>query len=155
MVDISSRSQVMRAVLTYSRVRFDEHHKKENTGRTHHVLTNVATVLRFWCLAAADRVFGILRERNPELTGERRRTVLKPPQVSRTSSSLTGWPSAQRAVLIRCSACCYTAAAAPVHLQLIGQYPMYCRLGHSRKASGCYRTQRLLPNNELQRLLAV
>jgi translation initiation factor 2 subunit 2 len=28
-----------------------------------------------------DRVFGILRERNPELTGERRRTVLKPPQV--------------------------------------------------------------------------
>lgn len=31
--------------------------------------------------APADRVFGILRERNPELTGERRRTVLKPPQV--------------------------------------------------------------------------
>lgn len=28
-----------------------------------------------------DRVFGILRERNPELSGERRRTVLKPPQV--------------------------------------------------------------------------
>lgn len=34
------------------------------------------------CVAASDRVFGILRERNPELTGERRRTVLKPPQVS-------------------------------------------------------------------------
>jgi hypothetical protein len=33
--------------------------------------------------AHADRVFGILRERNPELTGERRRTVLKPPQVMR------------------------------------------------------------------------
>jgi hypothetical protein len=33
-------------------------------------------------LLAADRVFGILRERNPELTGERRRTVLKPPQVT-------------------------------------------------------------------------
>ncbi len=27
------------------------------------------------------RVFNTLRERNPELTGERRRTVLKPPQV--------------------------------------------------------------------------
>jgi len=33
-------------------------------------------------LCPADRVFGILRERNPELTGERRRTVLKPPQVT-------------------------------------------------------------------------
>lgn len=32
-----------------------------------------------------DRVFGILREKNPELTGERRRTVLKPPQVGRGS----------------------------------------------------------------------
>jgi hypothetical protein len=32
-------------------------------------------------LSLPDRVFGILREKNPELTGERRRTVLKPPQV--------------------------------------------------------------------------
>lgn len=31
--------------------------------------------------ALAERVFGILREKNPELTGERRRTILKPPQV--------------------------------------------------------------------------
>ena len=30
---------------------------------------------------AADRVFGILREHNPELTGEKRRTIMKPPQV--------------------------------------------------------------------------
>lgn len=29
----------------------------------------------------ADRVFGILKAHNPELTGERRRTTLKPPQV--------------------------------------------------------------------------
>ena len=29
----------------------------------------------------ADRVFGILRENNPELTGEKRRTIMKPPQV--------------------------------------------------------------------------
>uniref|UniRef100_A0A383WMS0 Eukaryotic translation initiation factor 2 subunit beta n=1 Tax=Tetradesmus obliquus TaxID=3088 RepID=A0A383WMS0_TETOB len=36
-----------------------------------------------------DRVFGILRERNPELTGERRRTVLKPPQVAREGTKKT------------------------------------------------------------------
>ena len=29
----------------------------------------------------ADRVFGILKENNPELTGEKRRTIVKPPQV--------------------------------------------------------------------------
>jgi len=29
----------------------------------------------------ADRVFGILRQHNPELTGEKRRTIMKPPQV--------------------------------------------------------------------------
>lgn len=29
-----------------------------------------------------DRVYGILREKNPELTGEKRRTILKPPDVS-------------------------------------------------------------------------
>jgi translation initiation factor 2 subunit 2 len=39
--------------------------------------------------AATDRVFGILRERNPELTGERRRTVLKPPQVAREGTKKT------------------------------------------------------------------
>ena len=32
-------------------------------------------------LVRADRVFGILRENNPELTGEKRRTIMKPPQV--------------------------------------------------------------------------
>lgn len=41
------------------------------------------------CLCTADRVFGILRERNPELTGERRRTVLKPPQVAREGTKKT------------------------------------------------------------------
>ena len=29
----------------------------------------------------ADRVFGILRQHNPELTGEKRRTIMKPPQA--------------------------------------------------------------------------
>ena len=33
-----------------------------------------------WRLCA-DRVFGILRENNPELTGEKRRTIMKPPQA--------------------------------------------------------------------------
>ena len=33
-----------------------------------------------------DRVFGILRENNPELTGEKRRTIMKPPQVWTASS---------------------------------------------------------------------
>lgn len=32
-------------------------------------------------LLLSGRVFGILRENNPELTGERRRTIMKPPQV--------------------------------------------------------------------------
>lgn len=41
-----------------------------------------------WMLCA-DRVFGILREKNPELTGERRRTVLKPPQVAREGTKKT------------------------------------------------------------------
>lgn len=35
------------------------------------------------------RVFNTLRERNPELTGERRRTVLKPPQVAREGTKKT------------------------------------------------------------------
>jgi translation initiation factor 2 subunit 2 len=37
----------------------------------------------------ADRVFGILREHNPELTGEKRRTIMKPPQVAREGTKKT------------------------------------------------------------------
>lgn len=36
-----------------------------------------------------DRVFFILKENNPELTGERRRTTLKPPQVAREGTKKT------------------------------------------------------------------
>ena len=36
-----------------------------------------------------DRVFGLLRQNNPELTGEKRRTVLKPPQVLREGTKKT------------------------------------------------------------------
>lgn len=37
----------------------------------------------------ADRVFNILKAHNPELTGERRRTTLKPPQVAREGTKKT------------------------------------------------------------------
>lgn len=36
-----------------------------------------------------DRVFGILRENNPELAGEKRRTIMKPPQVLREGTKKT------------------------------------------------------------------
>ena len=36
-----------------------------------------------------DRVFGILRAHNPALTGEKRRTLLKPPQVAREGTKKT------------------------------------------------------------------
>ncbi|KAI3430616.1 hypothetical protein D9Q98_005208 [Chlorella vulgaris] len=36
-----------------------------------------------------DRVFNILKAHNPELTGERRRTTLKPPQVAREGTKKT------------------------------------------------------------------
>eukprot|EP00884_Botryococcus_braunii_P017471 jgi/Botrbrau1/4407/Bobra.0348s0001.2 len=36
-----------------------------------------------------DRVFGILKENNPELTGEKRRTILKPPMVAREGTKKT------------------------------------------------------------------
>jgi translation initiation factor 2 subunit 2 len=36
-----------------------------------------------------DRVFGILKAHNPALTGERRRTLLKPPQVAREGTKKT------------------------------------------------------------------
>ena len=36
-----------------------------------------------------DRIFGLLKQNNPELTGEKRRTVLKPPQVLREGTKKT------------------------------------------------------------------
>ena len=38
-----------------------------------------------------DRVYGILREKNPELTGEKRRTILKPPEVAREGTKKTAF----------------------------------------------------------------
>lgn len=36
-----------------------------------------------------DRVFNILRENNPDLAGDRRRTVMRPPQVLREGTKKT------------------------------------------------------------------
>ena len=67
--------------------------------------------------ARADRVFGILRENNPELTGEKRRTIMKPPQVRSMHACLCSCPdqelvhnsgcAAERA---RCQRCVCVAA---------------------------------------------
>ena len=45
----------------------------------------------FCCLAVQllGRVFNILRENNPELAGDRRRTVMRPPQVLREGTKKT------------------------------------------------------------------
>lgn len=40
-------------------------------------------------LQLLGRVFNILRENNPELAGDRRRTVMRPPQVLREGTKKT------------------------------------------------------------------
>jgi len=40
-------------------------------------------------LQLLDRVFNILRENNPDLAGDRRRTVMRPPQVLRGGTKKT------------------------------------------------------------------
>jgi hypothetical protein len=40
-------------------------------------------------LQLLDRVFNILRENNPDLAGDRRRTVMRPPQVLREGTKKT------------------------------------------------------------------
>ena len=40
-------------------------------------------------LQLLSRVFNILRENNPELAGDRRRTVMRPPQVLREGTKKT------------------------------------------------------------------
>lgn len=43
----------------------------------------------FLTLQLLGRVFNILRENNPELAGDRRRTVMRPPQVLREGTKKT------------------------------------------------------------------
>lgn len=38
-----------------------------------------------------DRVYGILREKNPELTGEKKRVILMPPEVAREGTKKTAF----------------------------------------------------------------
>ena len=42
-----------------------------------------------YCVQLLGRVFNILRENNPELAGDRRRTVMRPPQVLREGTKKT------------------------------------------------------------------
>ena len=49
----------------------------------------VITVISFKTLQLLGRVFNILRENNPELAGDRRRTVMRPPQVLREGTKKT------------------------------------------------------------------
>lgn len=49
-----------------------------------------AQVINFWSfLQLLGRVFNVLRENNPELAGDRRRTVMRPPQVMREGTKKT------------------------------------------------------------------
>jgi len=45
--------------------------------------------LELFLLQLLDRVFNILRENNPDLAGDRRRTVMRPPQVLREGTKKT------------------------------------------------------------------
>lgn len=55
------------------------------------------------------RVFGILRANNPDLTGEKRRTLLKPPQVAREGTKKT--------VFTNFAELCRAMNRAPDHVQ--------------------------------------
>lgn len=46
-------------------------------------------LLKFELVQLLGRVFNILRENNPELAGDRRRTVMRPPQVLREGTKKT------------------------------------------------------------------
>lgn len=51
-------------------------------------LTYLLRILNFF-VQLLGRVFNILRENNPELAGDRRRTVMRPPQVLREGTKKT------------------------------------------------------------------
>mmetsp|Transcript_16963 Transcript_16963/g.30308 ORF Transcript_16963/g.30308 Transcript_16963/m.30308 type:complete len:274 (-) Transcript_16963:161-982(-) len=73
------------------------------------------------------RVFGILRENNPELTGERRRTILKPPQVAREGTKKT--------VFINFMDLCKSLNRQPEHMQAF----LMAELGTSGSLDGQQR----------------
>lgn len=53
-------------------------------------LVSPCRILTLFCnVQLLGRVFNILRENNPELAGDRRRTVMRPPQVLREGTKKT------------------------------------------------------------------
>lgn len=58
------------------------------SGKYYRVLLLVTFFLQY-CVQLLGRVFNILRENNPELAGDRRRTVMRPPQVLREGTKKT------------------------------------------------------------------
>jgi translation initiation factor 2 subunit 2 len=82
-----------------------------------------------------DRVFGILREHNPELTGEKRRTIMKPPQVAREGTKKT--------VFTNYAELCKAMNRQPEHVQLF----LLAELGTSGSVDG---QQRLIVKGRFQ-----
>mmetsp|Transcript_29278 Transcript_29278/g.93679 ORF Transcript_29278/g.93679 Transcript_29278/m.93679 type:complete len:260 (+) Transcript_29278:175-954(+) len=74
-----------------------------------------------------NRVFGILRENNPELTGEKRRTIMKPPQVLREGTKKT--------VFVNFMELCKTMHRQPDHVQAF----LLAELGTSGSLDGQQR----------------
>ena len=75
----------------------------------------------------ADRVFGILRANNPELTGVKRRTIMKPPQVAREGTKKT--------VFTNFMELCKTMNRQPEHAQMF----LLAELGTSGSLDGQQR----------------
>uniref|UniRef100_A0A061S037 Eukaryotic translation initiation factor 2 subunit beta n=1 Tax=Tetraselmis sp. GSL018 TaxID=582737 RepID=A0A061S037_9CHLO len=73
------------------------------------------------------RVFGILHQNNPELTGERRRTIMKPPQVAREGTKKT--------VFINFMDLCKAMNRQPEHMQAF----LMAELGTSGSLDGQQR----------------
>lgn len=74
-----------------------------------------------------DRVFGILRANNPELTGVKRRTIMKPPQVAREGTKKT--------VFTNFMELCKTMNRQPEHAQMF----LLAELGTSGSLDGQQR----------------
>lgn len=64
---------------------------EESSMLSHHISSMDYDIFlcKFVHLQLLGRVFNILRENNPELAGDRRRTVLMPPQVLREGTKKT------------------------------------------------------------------
>ncbi|XP_020584389.1 eukaryotic translation initiation factor 2 subunit beta-like isoform X2 [Phalaenopsis equestris] len=85
-----------------------------------------------------DRVFNILRENNPELAGDRRRTVMRPPQVLREGTKKT--------ILVNLIDLCKTMHRQPEHVMMF----LLAEMGTSGSLDGQQRLVvkgRFIPKN--------